>query len=133
MTTTAAEALLELVLAEWAPGALLCWEEDGSLIGASDGFCRLLGLTELATERSRESAGDNGARRRAGCDPSLRLLRGAVTALGAPGHGRIEAIWTRLRGRCARDPGDLASAFATGTTLDLELAARDGSASRLVR
>ncbi|WP_200344477.1 PAS domain S-box protein [Halochromatium glycolicum] len=40
------DALLELVLTEWGPGAVLCWDADGTLIGSASGFQRMLGLDE---------------------------------------------------------------------------------------
>ena len=40
------DALLELVLTEWGPGAVLCWDADGTLVGSASGFRRMLGLDE---------------------------------------------------------------------------------------
>ncbi|NEX21898.1 PAS domain S-box protein [Thiorhodococcus mannitoliphagus] len=90
------DALLELVLAEFGPGALLCWDAGGSLIGSTQAFQQLFGLADCAA-------------------------------------AHVDAIWARVRERCERDPGDLASAFAGGGSREVALGAGETSGSRLVR
>ncbi|NEV63398.1 PAS domain-containing sensor histidine kinase [Thiorhodococcus minor] len=80
------DALLELVLAEWGPGAMLCWGADGTLAAMTQGFHDLFGLVDCA-------------------------------------DAEVERIWSRIRGRCASDPGDLASAFAGADDFDLVILA----------
>ncbi|NBC46735.1 MAG: PAS domain S-box protein [Gammaproteobacteria bacterium] len=90
------DALLDLVLTEWGPGALLCWDADGGLVGSTRAFQRMFGL-------------------------------------GADDEADLGAIWSRVRGCCAADPGDLASAFAGVSDREVVLVDREASGPRQLR